>query len=236
MHPQARGATPVYEHPWFVRFVHWTNAVVVCVMVLSGLEIFSAFPSFGAKVPQQDLIEAVPDAITLGGWLGGALQWHFTFMWFFAIGGLFYVAAQLMSGHVRTVLFVSRDAPGVWPMVRHYFLFGPAPRVTAQYNALQKLAYTTALLLGGLLMWTGVVMYKPAQLSLLGAPLGGYHNARMLHFLAMCGLVAFIPGHLIMVAIHGWDNFRSIWTGWKRHPGYTTAQSAQVTDGGTGGS
>ena len=230
------GVRPVFEHPWFVRFVHWTNAVAVSVMILSGLQIFSAFPSFGAKLPERDLIEAIPEAVTLGGWLGGALQWHFTFMWLFAIGGGFYVAAQLVSGHVRTVLFVPRDVPGVWPMVRHYFLFGPKPPATAQYNALQKLAYTTALALGGLLLWSGAVMYKPAQLSLLGAPLGGYHNARVVHFLAMCGLVAFIPGHLIMVAIHGWDNFRSILTGWKRHPEYPTAQSMQATDGVTGDS
>ncbi|HEY1912011.1 MAG TPA: cytochrome b/b6 domain-containing protein [Vicinamibacterales bacterium] len=219
-----------------MRFVHWTNATAVCVMLLSGLQIFSAFPSFGAKVPEHDLIEAVPEAVTLGGWLGGALQWHFTFMWIFAIGGIFYVSAQLMSGHFRTVLFVTRDAPGVWPMARHYFLFGPKPPITAQYNALQKLAYTTALLLGGLLMWTGAVMYKPAQLSLLAAPFGGYHNARLVHFLAMCGLVAFVPGHLVMVAIHGWDNARSIVTGWKRHPEYETVHGIQAADGDSGSS
>jgi thiosulfate reductase cytochrome b subunit len=141
-----------------------------------------------------------------------------------------------MSGHFRTVLFVPHDMSGVWPMARHYFLFGPKPPITAQYNALQKLAYTAALLLGGLLMWTGAVMYKPAQLSLLGAPLGGYHNARVVHFLAMCGLVAFVPGHLIMVAIHGWDNARSIVTGWKRHPGYGTAHGIKAADGDSGNS
>ncbi len=227
------GVGPVYEHPWFVRFVHWTNAVTVSVMVLSGLQIFNAFPSFGSKVPERDLIEAIPDAVALGGWLGGALQWHFTFMWIFVIGGLLYIAAQLVSGHIRTVLFVPGDVPGVWPMVRHYFLFGPKPPMTAQYNALQKLAYTTALLLGGLLMWTGAVMYKPAQLSFLGAPLGGFHNARVVHFVAMCGLVAFVPGHLIMVALHGWDNFRSMFTGWKRHPGYRSAPLMHATEDDT---
>ncbi len=218
MSPSPDHSRPVYEHPWFVRFFHWTNAVAMVVMVSSGLQIFSAFPSFGAKIPQRDLIEAVPEAITLGGWLGGALQWHFTFMWIFALGGLWYVAAQLASGHVRTVLFTPRDVPGVWPMARHYFLFGPKPAATGQYNALQKLAYTSAVLLGVVMVWTGAVMYKPAQLSALGLPFGGYHRARLVHFLAMCGLLAFIPGHLVMVALHGWDNFRSIVTGWKHHP------------------
>jgi hypothetical protein len=32
----------------------------------------------------------------------------------------------------------------------------------------------------------------------------------------MCGLMAFIPGHLLMVAVHGWSNFASMWTGSKR--------------------
>jgi Ni/Fe-hydrogenase b-type cytochrome subunit len=226
MTPAPRASRPVYEHPWFVRFCHWTNAIALSVLVASGLMIFSAFPSFGPKVPEHDLIEGVPPLFTLGGWLGGALQWHFTFMWIFAAGGIAYVLAQFFSGHVRTVLFNRRDIVGVWPMVRHYFLFGPKPAATAQYNALQKLAYTSAVLLGALQLVTGAVMYKPAQFSTLGLLLGGYHRARLLHFLGMCGLLAFIPGHLIMVALHGWDNLQSMLTGWKMSPEYDPARAA----------
>jgi thiosulfate reductase cytochrome b subunit len=223
MRAKAGVERPVYEHPWFVRFSHWTNAAALTVLTLSGIQIFSAFPSFGAKVPQQNLIETIPEAVRLGGWLGGALQWHFTFMWIFGVGGILYVIAQLTSGHFRTVLFVPGDVRGVWPMARHYFLFGPRPAASSQYNPLQKLAYTTSILLGGLMLATGIVMYKPVQFSMLGVLFGGYHGARLVHFLAMCGLLAFIPGHLVMVAIHGWDNFRSILTGWKMHPEYEPA-------------
>jgi thiosulfate reductase cytochrome b subunit len=184
-------------------------------MAMSGLQIFSAFPSFGPKIPEEDLIDAVPKAIALGGWLGGALQWHFTFMWIFAGAGLFYVASQLVTGHVKTVLFAPRDVRGVWPMVRHYFFLGKKPPAAGQYNALQKLAYTIAVLLGAVLVLTGTVMYKPAQFSTLAAMMGGFHRARLWHFLAMCGLLAFIPGHLVMVALHGWDNFTSMVTGWR---------------------
>jgi Ni/Fe-hydrogenase b-type cytochrome subunit len=221
-----KSVRPVFEHPWTVRFCHWANAVAVTVLTLSGLRIFAAFPSFGSKIPERDLIETVPDTITIGGWLGGALQWHFTFMWIFAAAGLLYMASQVASGHYRTVAFTRRDVPGVWPMARHYFLFGPKPIVTSQYNPLQKLAYTTAIALGTLSLLTGVVMYKPAQLSALGVLFGGYHGARLLHFLAMCGIVAFVPGHLLMVAIHGWDNFASMLTGWKRHPEYVVREDA----------
>ena len=222
--PSAAGS-PIYEHPWFVRVCHWTNAVALSVLMGSGLLIFSAFPSFGPKVPEHDLIEGVPPLLTLGGWLGGALQWHFTFMWIFAAGGAAYVLAQVSTGHMRTVLFTRRDIAGVWPMARYYFFFGPKPAAIAQYNALQKLAYTSVVLLGALQLVTGAVMYKPTQLSALGLLLGGYHRARLLHFLGTCGLLAFIPGHLIMVALHGWDNFQSMLTGWKTMPDYDPARA-----------
>ena len=223
--PATRGSSrPRYEHPWAVRFCHWTNACAITVLSLSGLRIFAAFPSFGPKLPERDLLQAVPQAVTLGGWLGGALQWHFAFMWIFAGGGLLYVATQLATGHYRTVLFTPRDVKGVWPMVRHYFFFGPSPAATGQYNPLQKLAYTTTILFGAVSLLTGMVMYKPAQFSTLGLLFGGYHGARLVHFLSMCALLAFIPGHLIMVVLHGWDNFASIITGWKRHPEYVAVE------------
>lgn len=213
---------PIYEHPWAVRMAHWINAVAVTVLTLSGLQIFNAFPSFGEKVPQQDLIAAIPRAVTLGGWLGGALQWHLTFTWVFTGAGLLYVVSQVASGHYRKVLFGARDVRDVWPMARHYFLFGPAPPATAQYNGLQKLAYTSALGFGALSLLTGLVMFKPVQFSALGWLFGGYDGARLVHFLAMCGLLSFIPGHLVMVALHGWDNFASMVSGWKHKPAYET--------------
>lgn len=210
----------VYEHPWAVRFAHWANAISVSVLALSGIQIFYAFPSFGAKIPQQNLVDDIPAAVRLGGWLGGGLQWHFTFMWIFAAGGVLYVISQAVSGHYKTVLLVPRDLPGIWPMARHYFFFGPKPKATAQYNPLQKLAYTSAIGFGTLQLLTGLVMYKPVQFSALAPLFGGYHGARLVHFLAMCGLLSFVPGHLVMVAIHGWDNFQSMLTGWKWRPEY----------------
>jgi thiosulfate reductase cytochrome b subunit len=215
---------PIYEHPWAVRFAHWANAVTLSVLVMSGLQIFAAFPSFGPKIPQENLINAVPEALALGGWLGGALQWHFTFMWLFAGAGVLYVGYQVTSGHYRTVLFMPRDVRGMWPMARHYFLFGPKPPSTGQYNPLQKLAYTSTLAFGLVSLLTGLVMYKPVQLSAVGTIFGGYHWARAFHFAAMCGLLAFIPGHLIMVALHGWDNFASMLTGWKHRPDYVAPE------------
>lgn len=208
-----------YEHPFAIRLTHWANAVALFVMVTSGLRIFRAFPSFGPKIPQNDLIE-IPKWLTLGGWLGGALQWHFTFMWIFGASGVLYLSYQLLSGHYRTVLFTPKDISGVWPMARHYFLFGPKPPATGQYNPLQKLAYTSSIGFGVLSLLTGIVLYKPAQFSWLAFLFGGFHLTRIWHFAAMCGFLSFIPGHLIMVALHGWSNFFSMLSGWKQDPEY----------------
>jgi Ni/Fe-hydrogenase b-type cytochrome subunit len=208
-----------YEHPWVVRFSHWLNAVSLFIMIATGLRIFRAFPSFGPKVPQNNLVN-IPAALTLGGWLGGALRWHFTFMWIFVATGVLYIGYQLLSGYYKTVLFVPRDIPGVWPMARHYFLFGPKPAVTGPYNPLQKLAYTSTVLFGVASVLTGIVLYKPIQFSWLAWIMGGFHLARIWHFAAMCGFLSFIPGHLIMVVLHGWNNFFSMLSGWKKDPEY----------------
>jgi Ni/Fe-hydrogenase b-type cytochrome subunit len=204
-----------FEHPSVVRLCHWAQAIALAVLIPSGLEIFNAFPSFGDKIPERDLFES-PAFMRLGGWLGGALQWHFTFAWLLIVSLIVYVLYQAISGNRRQVLFARRDVSGVWPMARHYFLFGPKPEVREVYNPLQKLAYTSAIAFTILSVVTGLALYKPVQLSWLVTGLGGIRFVRIWHFTAMCGLLAFIPGHLVMVAIHGWSNFAAMWTGWKR--------------------
>jgi len=59
-------------HPLIVRITHWINAGAIIIMIMSGLEIHNAYPILPFMVPR---------AITLGGWLGGATQWHFAAMW-----------------------------------------------------------------------------------------------------------------------------------------------------------
>jgi Ni/Fe-hydrogenase b-type cytochrome subunit len=218
---EARAAT--YEHSFLIRLTHWLSALALFLMAGSGLQIYRAFPAFGDKLPPHDFLR-LPGRYTIGGWLGGALQWHFTFMWLFMGAGLVYVSYQLVTGTWRQVLFTPRDIPGVWPMFRHYFLFGPKPEQVESYNPLQKLAYTSTILLGVLSTLTGLILYKSAQLSSLIPILGGYRSIRILHFLSLVGFAAFIPGHLVMVVAHGWNNFQSILTGWNFKPEYVNRQ------------
>jgi thiosulfate reductase cytochrome b subunit len=157
------------EHPAIVRVCHWTFALSLLVLIGSGLEVFAAFPSFGEKLPASDL-PVPPSILRIGGWLGGALQWHFTFAWLLATAMVIYFTYQVVSGNARQVLFARPDARGVWPMVRYYMLVGPKPDMTETYNPLQKLAYTIALLLIVVSLVTGFALYKPVQLSWSGLP------------------------------------------------------------------
>ena len=70
-------------HPLIVRITHWVNAFAILIMVVSGWRIYNASPLFDFKFPTY---------LTLGGWLAGALQWHFAAMWLLAVNGLVYLA------------------------------------------------------------------------------------------------------------------------------------------------
>jgi Ni/Fe-hydrogenase b-type cytochrome subunit len=210
-----------YEHSRAIRLTHWLNAIALFVMAGSGLRIYLAFPAFGDKLPPHNFF-LFPGRYSIGGWLGGSLRWHFTFMWLFVGTGLIYVLHQLITGTWRQVLFVPRDVRGVWPMFRHYFLFGPKPEQLESYNSLQKLAYTSTIFLGVLSTITGLILYKSAQLSFLVPLLGGYRSVRILHALSLIGFLAFVPGHLVMVVVHGWNNFQSMLTGWNFKPEYAS--------------
>jgi thiosulfate reductase cytochrome b subunit len=203
-----------YQHPAAVRIAHWVIAVALPILILSGLEILRAFPSFGDKLPPRGLA-MVPAWATLGDWLGGALQWHLTCMWLFLAAGAVYVLDQVGSGNWRQVIVSRTDLRGVVPMARHYLKRTPPPAYEGAYNPLQKLAYTSVLFFGALAATSGLALYKPVQLSWLVTLLGGFRMARIWHFVALCGFLAFIPGHLAMVALHGWNNFRSMGTGFK---------------------
>ena len=60
------------------------------------------------------------------------------------------------------------------------------------YNAVQRRPMSVALLLGIVLVLSGLSLWKPVQLQPSPLLLGGYEAARRVHFLAMSGLVGFV--------------------------------------------
>jgi thiosulfate reductase cytochrome b subunit len=184
-------ARTVKVHPLLVRLTHWINALAILVMVLSGWKIYNASPLFDFSFP---------DGLTLGGWLAGALQWHFAAMWLLALNGMIYLAYGLFSGHLwRRMLPI---APGALIGDLLNALRGRLSHTDLSvYNAAQRAAYLGAILLAIGLILSGLATWKPVQLYWLGALMGDYEGARLLHFFCMTGIVLFVLVHVAMVAL-----------------------------------
>lgn len=184
------GSRPI--HPLAVRLCHWINALAVLVMVASGWRIYNASPIF----------EAIhfPAGLTLGGWLGGALQWHFAAMWVFVLNGLAYLAYGLASGHFRRKLLPV--TPGaVFADIAAALRGRLAHDDLSVYNAAQRAAYLALILALVVLFLSGFAIWKPVQLQGLAALLGGYEGARIVHFVAMATVVGIVAIHVVMVAL-----------------------------------
>ncbi|GER16131.1 cytochrome b/b6 domain-containing protein [Variovorax boronicumulans] len=178
-------------HPLWMRVTHWLNALAVLVLVTSGWRIYNAAPFFAFRFPA---------AITLGGWLGGALQWHFAAMWLLVFNGLVYLVLNLASGRFARKFFPLTPA-GLWRDARAALggkLSHADPR---HYNHVQKLAYLFVIVDLVAIVLSGLVLWKSVQFPLLRELLGGYEAARRVHFVAMAALVAFVAVHLVMVAL-----------------------------------
>ncbi|WP_309681158.1 cytochrome b/b6 domain-containing protein [Polaromonas sp.] len=178
-------------HPGWLRIMHWLNALAVVVLMMSGWRIYNATAFLGF---------AIPNDITLGGWLGGAIQWHFAAMWLLGINGLLYLALNLATGRLLRKFFPLSPRAFVADVLAA--LKGKLAHADpAHYNMVQRLAYLFVMLDSVLLVASGLVLWKSVQFALLRELLGGYEGARLIHFFAMAALAAFVAIHLVMVAL-----------------------------------
>src|SRR5262245_48542293 len=178
-------------HPVWVRITHWVNAVAIVVMIGSGWEIYNASPLFPFSFPR---------TITIGGWLAGALLWHFAAMWLFVVNGLVYVVLGLVPGRFRRQLLPIRLGQIVAD-TRAALTGQLAHDDLAVYNAVQKLLYLGVIIAGIMIVLSGLAIWKPVQLQELTAVLGGYEAARYVHFFAMAAIVGFLLIHVVMAFV-----------------------------------
>jgi thiosulfate reductase cytochrome b subunit len=168
--------------------MHWLNAAATLVMVMSGLQIHNAFPI---------LPFAVPSWLTLGGWLGGALLWHFAAMWLLAANGALYLLYGVISGRFRRKLLPlsPRELAGdLGAAFRGRLVHADLSR----YNAVQKFSYVFVIVMLMLAVISGIALWKPVQFSGLSSLSGGFQASRVIHFVAMSGIVGFMLVHVAM--------------------------------------
>ena len=215
--PPAPEPGPVKRHHGIVRFTHWAAALLLAGMVTSGLQIYGAYTRFGERggpyYPNPFQGRTFPEAVRLGGWLAGGINWHFLLMWPLVAVGLLYVGYLLISGEWRKLVFRPRDVRPAIEMQKYYLRLRKDHPPQGKHNALQKLAYTGTILLGTLSVATGFAIYKPVQLGWLTFLFGGYEMARYLHFLAVWAFVAFVVIHVVMVFVVDPASLRAILTG-----------------------
>src|SRR6266550_1229533 len=219
--------TTTRNHHPIVRLTHWVNVVALTIMVGSGLRIFNAYPAFARRgetfccSPFEH--KPIPKALTFGGWLGGARNWHFAMMWLLVVNGLIYLAFIYLHGEWRDVVPRKSFARDSVAMVSYYLFIRKRHPLQGKYNALQRGTYFILPILGVVAVISGIAIWKPVQLQLLTDLMGGYVWARYWHFLSMVLLVALSAIHIFMVFTVDPYALRSIITG-----GYDPSKSPEA--------
>ena len=184
--PRAPSPRRKIIHPLWVRLCHWINAFAILIMVMSGWRIYDASPIWPFKFGNQ---------ISLGNWLGGAIMWHFAAMWLLVINGLIYLTLGFATGRFKNKLLPIRVKDVIHDVVAA-LTFKLSHEDLSVYNAIQKILYSGVILLGVLIVLSGLSIWKPVQFQELTAVFGGFDFARIVHFAAMAGIVLFVVIHV----------------------------------------
>ena len=187
----ATATTAKVIQPAWVRALHWTNAFAMVLMIMSGWQIYNASPLFSFSFSP---------SITLGGWLGGALLWHFAAMWLLMVNGLIYLALGISTGRFRKKLLPITPG-GVISDTRAALTGKLSHDDLTKYNHVQKLLYAGIIVIGILIVLSGLSIWKPVQLQWLTALFGGYAVARYVHFICMAAIVAFMVVHVALALL-----------------------------------
>jgi thiosulfate reductase cytochrome b subunit len=179
-------------HPAIIRFAHWTNAVSMIIMIMSGWKIYNDEVLFGFL--------HFPESIVLGVWAQHALQWHFFGMWILAINGLVYLAYGLLSGRFARML---------WPISPREVLAEAIQALSfrlkhtdlTHYNAVQKLLYVGIILIVIVQVVSGLAIWKPVQFSSLVTLFYDFQGARLAHFIGMTAICLFLVVHVTLALL-----------------------------------
>jgi thiosulfate reductase cytochrome b subunit len=137
----------IYLHPLPLRIWHWVNALMVILLIITGIE---------ARIPG---IAALPANST-------ALLVHRYAGWAMVISCVFWFVYSLISGNLQRYYVIrKRDLQGIFGQAKFYLFsmfrgeenpFRPSPE--EKFNPLQKLAYGTIMcIFTGVLVVTGLL-------------------------------------------------------------------------------
>jgi len=175
--------TQTYYFSLFERLWHWSQAVLIFAMLLTGFEIHGSYRLFG--------YERAIDLHTLMAWVLIGL-WVFALFWHGVTGEW----RQYMPG----------DSQGMIAMTKYYavgiFLGVPHPfhrQRAEKHNPMQRMAYLILTLVISPLIWISGILYLFYQywavIGLQGMPLG---TVALVHTIGAFAIMSFIPIHLYL--------------------------------------
>jgi thiosulfate reductase cytochrome b subunit len=181
-----------YLYPLGVRLWHWTNALLMIVLAVTGLRLH-----FGGR---EDPILTFETAFHVHNF-GGALL---------VLLGIAYFVQSAVTGNARQYLARPQDGMrGVMRQVRFYLLgiFRGEPHPyhatpERKFNPLQQLTYATVMYgLFPLLIVTGIVLLWPTMLpeKIGGKPAVWWFAT--VHWLAAAAILIFFLGHLYLATM-----------------------------------
>ncbi|MBA3829173.1 MAG: cytochrome b/b6 domain-containing protein [Taibaiella sp.] len=200
-----------------MRWFHWVNFPVLTIMIWSGVLIYWANDVYRLGWGDKTILKFFPDsfnkALHIPFKLAEGMAFHFVFMWAFLLNGFFYVLYTVISGEWRYLMPDKNSFGEAWQVILHDLHIKKYTPPQLKYNAAQRIAYTSIIIMGFGSIITGIAIYKPIQFGWLCAICGGYEAARIEHFILMIGYVFFFVVHIIQVILAGWNNFRGMVAG-----------------------
>jgi thiosulfate reductase cytochrome b subunit len=179
-------------HPLALRIMHWVNAVAIFIMIGSGWRIYNDDVLFGWL--------HFPDFLVIGKWAQYGLQWHFFGMWIFVLNGIAYLSYGIISGRFWQKLFPISPRE-VFETVGEALRLRLRHDDLTHYNAVQKILYLGVMLVGVFIVITGLCLWKPVQFSELASLFGNFQIIRLIHFLCMSVIVAFVAVHVMLALL-----------------------------------
>jgi thiosulfate reductase cytochrome b subunit len=207
------------KHSLAMRWCHWVNFPVLTIMIWSGMLIYWADDEYKITLFGHTYFTFFPEGFykffNITHRLTEGMAFHFLFMWFFILNGIFYVTYTLISGEWRELVPQKKSFKEAWLVLLHDLHIRKMAPPQNKYNAAQRIAYTAIIIMGIGSAITGVAIYKPVQFNYLVWLCGGYHLARIWHFILTLGYVFFFVIHIVQVFLAGWKNFSSAITGFE---------------------
>jgi len=141
--------------------------------------------------------------------IGMGRSWHFITDYGFILTGVVYVIMLFASGQWPRLLPTSWEViPYAWQTFVHYgtFHWPIEPDGFYAYNALQQLGYfAVVFIMAPLSILTGIAMSPAVDSAFPWYPriFGGRQGGRSIHFLLLCGYLAFTSVHVALVLATG---------------------------------